>query len=82
MQAALHITTRVLPDKRIEFHTPELEAGTSVEVFVVFDQLPTIAKQPRLSMREISEALQGHRHFQTAEEVDQYLEEERNSWER
>jgi hypothetical protein len=82
MQAALHITTRVLPGRRVEFNAPELEEGTNVEVFVVSTQTSETAMQPRRSALEIIESLQGHRLFQTAEEVDRYLQEERDSWDR
>ena len=78
MQSALHITTKVLPGNKIEINAPELPEGTSVEVFLV---VPTPPNPPRRSALEIIDSLKGHRLFETAEEADRYLQEERDSWE-
>jgi hypothetical protein len=80
MQAALHITTRVLPGRRVEFTTPELEEGANVEVFVVSKGIP---RSHRLSMQEIAESVPpGPRPFATWEEYEQALQEEKDSWDR
>jgi hypothetical protein len=39
-QAAIRLTTRVLPGKRVEFTAPELTVGDDVEVFVALPQAP------------------------------------------
>jgi hypothetical protein len=86
MQAALHITTRVLSGGRVEFNAPELEEGVPVEVFVLPvrpAQMTEISTSKRLSMREIAEAIPpGPRPFATWEEYERYLQEEKDSWER
>ncbi len=38
MQAALKLTTRVLPGRRIEFTAPELTEGEDVEIVVALPQ--------------------------------------------
>jgi hypothetical protein len=78
-QVALRITTRVQPGHKIEITAPELVEGQAVEVFLVLPQKPAT---PRRSALEIIESLHGHRLFQNTEEVDRYLQEERDSWER
>jgi hypothetical protein len=79
MQSALHITTKVLPGGKIEITDPELRVGEPVDVFLV---LPEASSRPRRSALEIIEALNGRRVFQTPQEVNRYLQEERDSWDR
>jgi len=79
MQSALHITTRVLPGSRIEIADPELREGEAVDVFLV---LPDTPSRPRRTAVEIIEALNGRRVFQTPQEVNRYLQQERDSWDR
>jgi len=79
MQPALHVTTKVLPGNKIEITSPELKEGEPVEVFLV---LPAAAAGPQRSVLEIVESLKGHRLFQTPGEVDKYLQQERDSWDR
>jgi hypothetical protein len=79
MQSALHITTKVLPGNKIEVEIPEAQIGDSVDVFVV---LPEKVETKKRSAVDILNELPGKQLFQTAEEVDKYLKEERESWER
>lgn len=79
MKAALHIQTHVLPGGKIEIPTPHLREGDPVEVVLL---VPEPATQPRRSALEIIASLRGHRLFQTPEEVDRYLQQERDAWER
>ena len=77
MQKALHIRTTVLPGGKIEIVDPELTAGESVDVIIS----PTPAPSARSAWQIISEG-PGQRLFQTAKEVDDYIAEERASWDR
>jgi len=79
MESALRIRTNVLPGHRIEILAPEFQEGDPVEVILLSG-----TEKPRKgrSMLEIVQELSGHRSFQTPEEVDRYLDEERNSWDR
>ena len=80
MESALRIRTNVLPGHRIEIVAPELKEGTLVEAVLFFQN-----EEPRSgrSMLEILESLPPRPLlFKTPEEVDKYLEEERNSWDR
>ena len=77
MQKALRIRTTVLPGGKVEFASPELEAGQTVDVVVLHDS--------SMEGRSIMEILNGgpeRRLFQTAEEVRAYLTEEKASWDR
>lgn len=80
MQAAMRITTRVLPDGKIEVQLPPESAGDEVEVFIV---LPEKRVVPAFSAIDIINQPREHQKlFKTSEEVDQYLRAERDSWER
>ena len=79
MQAAYRTQTTILPGHRIEITAPELPEGDTVEVIVVLAPKPNAKGQ---SVLEIIESLKGHRLFQTPEDVDKYLQQERDSWDR
>ena len=75
MQKTLHIKTTVLPGGKIEIIDQELTEGESVDVIIS----PTPAPSARSAWQIISEG-PGQRLFQTAKEVDDYIAEERASW--
>jgi hypothetical protein len=80
MQAALRLETTVLPGHRLEMSAPELPEGAKVEVIVV---LPEQRVPARRSMLEFLATLPpGPLLFKTPEEANQYVREERDSWER
>jgi hypothetical protein len=76
MEPALHVSTIVLRGNKIEITAPHLKEGESVDVFV-FPGEP--GRAPHTSALEIIGALKGHRLFQTVEEVDRYLRQEREA---
>jgi hypothetical protein len=80
MQAALRMETTVLPGNRVEVSDPGLPEGAKVEVIVV---LPHEAGPVRrISMIEFLEKLpSGPRAFDTWEEYEKFLKEEKDSWE-
>ena len=85
MQAALRLTTRVLPGHRLEIVAPELTDGDAVDVFVVLPRVTTQPPQPtvRGSVWELIESLPpGPRSAATWEEVERNLQEDRDSWDR
>ncbi len=51
MQAALHLTAKVLPGSRIEVTAPELCEGETVELFVVPAGAPVTSDQRRAFLR-------------------------------
>lgn len=77
MQPALHITTKVLPGNKIEVEIPDAQIGDSVDVFVV---LPEKAEPKKRSVIEILEEVHAKRPPKSAEEIDKYLQQERESW--
>lgn len=79
MQDALRVTALVQPGGRIEVVDAQLAPGTSVEVIVL---LPQMASSTKRSIVEVLAEAPGHLAFHNAEEVDTYLREERDSWER
>ena len=79
MQAALRLTGMVQPGGRVEVSSPQLPPGKAVEVIVLF---PQEAEVTRRSVTDVLAEAPGHLAFQTAEEVEAYLREEHDSWER
>ena len=79
MQTALRMTALVQPGGKIELTDRELPEGQSVEVIVL---LPSTSVVPRRSILDVLADAPGHLAFQTADEVDSYLREERDAWER
>ena len=79
MQSALRIKTKVLPGNKLEIELPPGSEGEEVDVFVVLPEKP---KAQRRNVLEIIERDRPHRMGMTAEQIDQYLQEERDSWER
>jgi hypothetical protein len=79
MQAALRVTATVQSGGKIEVIDPQLPPGEAVDVIVLF---PGASAAPRRSIIDVLEQAPGHILFQTPADVDAYLREERNSWER
>ena len=77
MQKSLHIRTTVLPGGKIEFASPELDAGQTVDVVVTRS-----SSTERRSVVDILAEAPGHLVFKTGKEVDDYIKEERASWDR
>ena len=77
MQKSLHIRTKVLPGGKVEFASPELEAGQTVDVVVLHE-----SNAKGRSIMEILNSGPDRRLFQSAAEVKAYLEEEKEAWSR
>jgi hypothetical protein len=77
MQSALRITTKVLPGNKIEINLPDSTIGEDIEVIVVLPENPKKNKRRAL---EILDAAHKLGPFRTPEEVDRYIQEERDSW--
>ena len=77
MAVAVEVRTKVLPGHRIEIEDPGLPDGRQATVFVVLED--TIPKRP---IFEVLKDYPGRKLFQSAKEVDDYLKEERESWDR
>ena len=73
----LRIRTTVQPGGKVEFASPELEAGQTVDVVVLHE-----SSIKGRSIMEILNSGPERRLFQTAEEVRAYLAEEKTSWDR
>jgi len=79
MATEVRVKTVVLPGGKIEISTPELIPGQRATVVVtVEDDEPTKSSH----VIDILSALPGHQLFQNAEEVDAYMHEERDAWDR
>lgn len=78
----IHLRTTVLAGHRIEITAPDLSVGDDVDVTVVRQARDRSERPRRRPMLDIVASLNGHRHFQTPGEVDAYIREERDSWER
>ena len=79
MVNALHRKIPVLPGGRIELTDEALPAGELVEVIIL---LPSpVETSPRSALDILAEA-PGQRLFKTAADVDNYLRQEREAWDR
>jgi hypothetical protein len=78
MATEVCVKTIVLPGGKIEISTPELIPGKHATVVVTIEDNEP-AQQPHVI--DILTALPGHQLFHSAEEVDAYMHEERDSWE-
>jgi len=79
MQSAVRLNALVKPGGRIEVANDQLPVGKSVDVIVLF---PSMRATTRPSVVDVLDEAPGHLMFQTAEEVDAYLHEERDAWDR
>ncbi|MFN6559857.1 MAG: hypothetical protein RMY28_008615 [Nostoc sp. ChiSLP01] len=77
MQAALRITTKVLPGNKIEIKLPQAEIGDNVDVFVILPEKPA---SKRASVLELIEQARSKYAFRTTEDIDRQLQQERDSW--
>ena len=78
MAIEVRVKTIVLPGGKIEISRPELIPGQHATVVVmVEDNEPTEQRH----VIDILAALPGYQLFQSSEEVDAYVREERGSWE-
>ena len=77
MQKTLHLKATVQSGGRLEIVSPELEEGQTVDVVVRHE-----SHERSRSIMEILNSGPERRLFQTAEEVREYLEEEKASWDR
>lgn len=75
----IRIETVVQPGGKIEVTAPELEPGQKVMVAIEAEAAPG-REGPHVI--DLVQDLPGHRLFKTAEEVDAYIREERDSWDR
>ncbi len=77
MPQALKQQVTVQPGGKLELVCPELEAGQTVEVVILHEPAPR-----RRSAWQIINDGPRERLFKTAKEVDDYIAEERASWDR
>ncbi len=78
MATEVRVETIVLPGGKIEISTPELTPGKRATVVVMIeDNEPDDQRH----VIDILSALPGHQIFHSAEEVDAYMQKERDSWE-
>lgn len=78
-QTILRLKTTVLTEGRVEILAPQLQAGEDVEILIL---LPTTSTVEHRSALDILTEAPGQRLFKTPEEVQTYLQEERQVWER
>lgn len=84
MSIALRIETVVQPDGKIELNVPQLTPGQRVTVIVEAAEIVEAKAQTPQKRRaaDILAEAPGHLQFQTAKDVDEYIREERDAWER
>lgn len=78
MLTATKTTATVQDGGRIEVHAPEIPTGQTVEVII----LSTNGAPRKRSVLDILAECPGGQLFKTADEVDRYIREERDAWDR
>jgi hypothetical protein len=77
VQTIVRAKTIVQPGGQVIITDPALHSGEAVEVLILLsDQSP----EPRLSILDVLNGVPGHQLFNSAEEVERYMREERESW--
>jgi hypothetical protein len=79
MAAAITVAATVAPDGQIHVSVPGLTPGQRVRVSI---EPEDVSEERKRSAIDILSEAPGHQLFKTAEEVDAYIEEERDSWDR
>ena len=84
MSISIQRESVVGPDGKIELTVPELAPGQRVTVTIESGQAAPAAETPEEAIHiiDLIKDLPGHRLFKSAEEVDEYLRQERDSWDR
>jgi len=75
----LEVKTRILAGGRIEVQIPELPEGREATIRITVEEISSLSKRRFL---DVIGDYKGGRSFRTVEEVDQFIREERDSWER
>ena len=79
MAIEVRVKTVVLPVGKIEISDPELVAGQEATVVVTVEAQKPVHQQ---SILDLLESFPKHRIFKTGAEVDAYIREERDAWDR
>ncbi len=79
MSTIIQREATVSPDGTIEIAVPELQPGQRVSITI---EPAEALETPKRHAADILAEMPGHRLFKTAEEVDAYINEERDSWDR
>jgi hypothetical protein len=85
MSAIIHREAVVGPDGKIEISAPELRPGQRVSITIEPEREAGIATYPpegKIPMIDLMDEAPGQQLFKTADEVDEYLRQERESWDR
>ncbi len=84
MSISIHREGVVGPDRTVEVSVPELQPGQRVSITVESEQEPGVTTDASESVHiiDLIKNLPGQRLFKTADEVDDYLRRERDSWDR
>jgi hypothetical protein len=78
MSQTIEIETVVQPDGTVVVSSPTMKPGQRAKVVVTLEE--AVPDEGRHVLDIVSDLL-GHQLFKTAEEVDAYIREERDSWE-
>lgn len=79
MAIELRMKTKVLPGGKIEISAPELIAGQEATIVVTVEDYKLNGQGHVI---DLLKNIAGHQLFSTAEDVDAYIREERESWDR
>jgi hypothetical protein len=78
MLNAIKQETTVLPNGVVPFRSPELKAGSRVEVIVILKEEPPLPQKKNM----LSFMGKGKGAFTTPEEANAFIRQERDTWEK
>jgi hypothetical protein len=79
MATPINLDATVSSDGKIEIAVPQLTPGQRVHIVIEPEEVSQDQERPAI---DILREAPGHLLFQTAEEVDAYIRQERDAWER
>jgi len=85
MSMVIHREAVVGPDGKIEISAPELQPGQRVSVTIAAEPEAGVGAYPpddKIPMIDLMDEAPGQQLFKTADEVDEYIRQERDSWDR
>ncbi len=85
MSTVIHREAVVGPDGKIEISAPEFQPEQRVSITIAAEPDAGMAANPpdnRIPMIDPMDEAPGQQLFKTADEVDEYIRQERDSWDR
>lgn len=81
-QVAIRLKTHVLPGKRVEFSSPDLNEGEEIELIVLKPDVAASVPRFASALDYLNSLPPLHRTAEEWEQVEREIREEKDAWER